>query len=72
MHIKIDSNFSFFHSLKVLLKNKKSKRILELKVQNLKFHFSSTDPIPPIPQDSEENYKNMASIVIGKLHFKKM
>lgn len=43
-----------------------------MKVQNLKFHFSSTDPIPPIPQDSEENYKNMASIVIGKLHFKKM
>lgn len=41
-------------------------------MHNLKFHFSSSVPIPHIPQDSEDNYKNMASIVIGKLHFKKM
>lgn len=39
----------------------------------MKFHFSSTDPNPTnLPQDSEENNKNMASLVIGKLHFKKM
>lgn len=41
-------------------------------MQNLKSHFSSSDPNDPIPHDSDENYKNMASLVIGKLHFKKM